>query len=112
MLGRYRRLRDAGVLGLNRRNSDYILKFNPRRLYPLVDDKLQTKRLALQAGIAVPELYGVIETQHDIRRLPQIVRDRPEFRVEAGARQFRRRHSCHCRAQRRALSNHQRCAAR
>ncbi|HEY5810398.1 MAG TPA: alpha-L-glutamate ligase-like protein [Povalibacter sp.] len=82
MLGRYRRLRDAGVLGLNQRNSDYILKFNPRRLYPLVDDKLQTKRLALQAGIAVPELYGVIETQHDIRRLPEIVRERPEFALK------------------------------
>ena len=59
------------MLGLNKRNGDYILRFNPRRLYPLVDDKLKTKRLALQAGIAVPELYGVIETQHDIRTLPR-----------------------------------------
>jgi len=78
----YLKLRDEGVLGLNRRNGDYILKFNPRRLYPLVDDKLQTKRLALQAGIAVPELYGVIETQHEIRRLPEIVAERPEFALK------------------------------
>ena len=70
------------MLGLNKRNGDYILRFNPRRLYPLVDDKLKTKRLALQAGIAVPELYGVIETQHDIRRLPEIVRDHPEFALK------------------------------
>ncbi|HMN47270.1 MAG TPA: alpha-L-glutamate ligase-like protein [Povalibacter sp.] len=82
MLSRYRALAEAGVLGLNRRNGDYISKFNPRRLYPLVDDKLQTKRLALQAGIAVPELYGVIETQHDIRRLPQIVSNHPEFALK------------------------------
>ncbi|MFL6578386.1 MAG: alpha-L-glutamate ligase-like protein [Povalibacter sp.] len=82
MFGRYRKLRDEGVLGLNRRNGDYISKFNPRSLYPLVDDKLQTKRLALQAGIAVPELYGVIATQHDIRRLPEIVQDHREFAIK------------------------------
>ena len=57
-------------------------RFNPRRLFPLVDDKLKTKRLALQAGIAVPQLYGVIETQHDIRSLPDIVRDHPEFALK------------------------------
>ena len=51
MFGRYRGLSDEGVLGLNKRNGDYILRFNPRRLYPLVDDKLKTKRLALAAGI-------------------------------------------------------------
>src|SRR5688500_6197998 len=82
MFGRYRGLADEGVLGLNKRNGDYILRFNPRRLFPLVDDKLKTKRLALQAGIAVPELYGVIETQHDIRSLPQIVRDHSEFALK------------------------------
>jgi alpha-L-glutamate ligase-like protein len=82
VFGRYRGLAEEGVLGLNKRNGDYILRFNPRRLYPLVDDKLKTKRLALAAGIAVPQLYGVIETQHDIRRLPDIVRDHPEFALK------------------------------
>jgi alpha-L-glutamate ligase-like protein len=82
MFSRYKTLSSEGVLGLNRRNGDYLLKFNPRRLYPLVDDKLKTKRLALEAGIAVPALYGVIETQHDIRLLPQIVEQRPEFVVK------------------------------
>ena len=82
MFSRYRSLAAEGVLGLNRRNGDYILKFNPRTLYPLVDDKLKTKRLALRAGIAVPQLYGVMETQHDIRRLSQIVKDHPEFALK------------------------------
>lgn len=82
MFGRYGGLSEEGVLGLNKRNGDYILRFNPRRLYPLVDDKLKTKRLALSAGIAVPQLYGVIETQHDIRRLGEIVRDHPEFALK------------------------------
>ena len=82
MIRRYRELAAAGVLGLNKRNGDYILRFNPRTLYPLVDDKLRTKRLALQAGIAVPDLYGVIETQRDIRRLPQIVAHHKEFALK------------------------------
>lgn len=82
MLRRYRMLANEGVLGLNKRNGDYILRFNPRRLYPLVDDKLKTKHLALQSGIAVPALYGVIETQHDIRRLPQIVANHKEFALK------------------------------
>ena len=39
-------LREAGVLGMNRRNYEIIAKSNDRRLYPLVDDKVQTKKLA------------------------------------------------------------------
>jgi alpha-L-glutamate ligase-like protein len=72
-------LRRAGVLGLNRRNADYVSLLNPRRLYPLVDDKLRTKELAIQAGIAVPELYGVIGLQHEIRDLPRIIEGREQF---------------------------------
>ena len=43
MLHWARQLRKGGVLGMNERNADYIMRFNPRRLYPLVDDKLLTK---------------------------------------------------------------------
>src|SRR5690606_33143563 len=77
--GRARQLADEGVLGLNKRNGDYILRFNARSRYPLVDDKLRTKQLALAANLAVPPLYGVIRTHHDIRLLPEIVRDHPQF---------------------------------
>ena len=66
MPGWVRGLKQAGVLGLNRRNLDYILAENPRRCYPLVDDKLQTKQLARQAGIPIPPLYGVIDIQHPV----------------------------------------------
>ncbi len=52
----YRSLRKGGILSINQRNSDFVLRYNRRNLYPLVDDKLKTKRLALQAGIAVPPL--------------------------------------------------------
>jgi alpha-L-glutamate ligase-like protein len=62
-------LRRRGVLGMNQRNADFIMRYNPRRLYPLVDNKLHTKQLALENGIAVPELYGVVEIEHHIQQL-------------------------------------------
>ena len=82
MLETRRRLREIGVLGINRRNLDYIRRWNPRHLYPLVDDKLRTKKLALEAGMPVPELFGAIETQHDVRNLASIVGDRQQFVVK------------------------------
>jgi alpha-L-glutamate ligase-like protein len=82
MLEIRRRLREKGILGINRRNSEFVRQWNPRHLYPLVDDKLRTKRLALAAGTPVPELFGVIGTQHDIRNLSAIVADRQQFVVK------------------------------
>jgi alpha-L-glutamate ligase-like protein len=82
MLGWGSSLRANGVLGLNQRNTDFVMRFNPRRLYPLVDDKLRTKELAVAAGIAVPQLYGVIRTDHDVRALPDIVRNHQDFAIK------------------------------
>ena len=77
-----RRLSARGVLGLNRRNADYVSLENPRHLFPLVDDKLESKRLALEVGMAVPELYGVISAQHEIRELPRIIAGHEDFVVK------------------------------
>lgn len=78
----WQQLRQAGIVGMNARNGDYIAKYNARRLYPLVDDKLQTKTLAQKANIAVPELYGVMHIQHDIQQLTDLVATRPNFVVK------------------------------
>jgi alpha-L-glutamate ligase-like protein len=75
-------LRRQGVLGMNARNGHCIAEYNHRRNYPLVDDKLATKRLALEAGIAVPELYGVIETQQQIRRLGRMLETHEDFVIK------------------------------
>lgn len=82
MFGLPQKLSRAGVIGINKRNSDYIQLCNPRRYYPLVDDKLRTKQLALDAGIAVPELYGVIEIEHQIRELPEFLKKYPDFALK------------------------------
>ncbi len=75
-------LKKAGIVGMNRRNADYISAYNQRSHYPLVDDKLRTKILAAEAGIAVPELYGVIEIEHDIVNLMTIVKDHEDFVIK------------------------------
>ena len=77
-----RALRVNGVLGMNRRNGDYILAHNPRRLYPLVDDKLKTKQLAAQHGVKTPELYGVIEFGVETKGLAAIIAGHDEFVVK------------------------------
>ncbi len=77
-----KRLKRAGVLGLNKRNSDFIMRLNPRSLYPRVDDKLITKRLALDAGMAVPQLYGVISNQAEVRNLAAIVASKESFVIK------------------------------
>lgn len=57
-----RTLRRLGIVGMNQRNIGLIGKNNPRARYRLVDDKLLTKKIALErGGIPVPELYGVVE---------------------------------------------------
>lgn len=81
-LERARALRAVGVLGLNQRNARYIMESNQRRFYPRVDDKVLTKTLAIEAGMAVPELYGVIDNQGDTGRIPEIVADRQSFVVK------------------------------
>jgi alpha-L-glutamate ligase-like protein len=82
VFGMAKRMRAAGVLGLNKRNTDYIMRLNPRHLYPLVDDKVLTKKLAEDAGMAVPKLYGVISRQSDVRKLADIVERHNSFVIK------------------------------
>lgn len=63
------KLKKAGIVGMNRRNVVMIARNNPRRLYPLVDDKLKTKMLVEKAGISAPRLLGVVRTQGNVREL-------------------------------------------
>ena len=78
----YHRLHKSGVLSINQRNSDYVLRYNRRKLYPLVDDKLKTKQLALKASIAVPPLYALIETEHQIKKFDQLMEPYSDFVIK------------------------------
>jgi alpha-L-glutamate ligase-like protein len=77
-----RTLRERGVLSLNRRNAEYVLPYNPRRLYHLVDDKLETKRLAQKLGLPVPTLYGVIRYAGEVSGFAKVVADHKSFAIK------------------------------
>ncbi|WP_067521816.1 alpha-L-glutamate ligase-like protein [Endozoicomonas ascidiicola] len=75
-------LETAGILSMNARNLNYISRYNPRSLLPLVDDKLTTKRMAEKSGVDVPKLIGVIEYQSDIRKLKDILEPLEQFVIK------------------------------
>lgn len=78
----WRELNAKGIMGINRRNADYVLKYNKRSLYPVVDDKILTKERALAAGIKVPEMYGIITTEKEISNLDSILAGRTDFVIK------------------------------
>jgi alpha-L-glutamate ligase-like protein len=78
----FKNLRQAGVLGMNSRNADIIMAYNPRSGFPLVDNKVLTKELASLHGIPTPSLYGVITRHADIGKLSSIIETRNSFAVK------------------------------
>ena len=78
----WKALEAKGIMGINRRNADYVLKYNKRSLYPIVDDKIITKERAIAAGIHVPEMYGIISTEKEIEKLDDIIGGRSDFVIK------------------------------
>lgn len=72
-------LYEAGILGMNERNAEYIMRTNPRGSFPLVDDKVATKELAKRHHIPTPALYHVIQFHGDIRRSREVFAEHREF---------------------------------
>lgn len=77
-----RRLRQIGMMGIGQRNAEFVLLHNPRKFYPRVDDKLITKRLAIEAGLPVPQLYAVVREEHEIAELHAKLKPYDQFVVK------------------------------
>ena len=75
-------LRQLGVVGMNRRNVEFIARNNDRRFYPMVDNKLKTKMAAAEWGIDVPELYAQLHYQYQARRLEQFIDKHERFVIK------------------------------
>lgn len=76
------RLHAIGLVGIGQRNAEFVLRYNQRKYYPRVDDKLITKSLAIEAGLPVPELYADVREEHEIADLHERIRDREQFVVK------------------------------
>jgi len=77
-----RRLRELGILGMNRRNAACILDHNPRSLYPVVDDKLRMRDLCERIDVPTPKVYASICYHSMLGKLPEILGDRGDFVIK------------------------------
>ncbi len=73
------RLARMGILGMNCRNLDFIGRYNPRALFPSVDNKLKTKLLAEEYGLATPKLLFVVREQYAINHIEQQLFELDQF---------------------------------
>lgn len=78
----FRRLRSLGILGMNQRNAAYILDHNPRRLFPVVDDKLRMHALCRKIGVATPAIFAEIGYMSMLRRLPELFAGHADFVIK------------------------------
>lgn len=75
-------LKDNGILGMNRRNADYISRYNNRSRFPLVDNKLLTKEVVEKARIAAPKLIDVVRAQYEIEHIAPRIENLTQFVVK------------------------------
>jgi alpha-L-glutamate ligase-like protein len=76
------KLKRLGMLGMNCRNRDFVGRYNDRRLYPLVDNKLKTKLLAEEHQLATPQLRYTIREQHEITHVGNLLKSLNGFAIK------------------------------
>ena len=54
------------MLGINARNLLYVHGLNPRRHFPLADDKIRTKQTLVSAGVPVPASLAVLSNVSEV----------------------------------------------
>jgi alpha-L-glutamate ligase-like protein len=77
-----RRLKELGILGMNRRNAACILDHNPRSKFPLVDDKLRMHDLCRRISVPTPEVYAEASFHSTLGRLPELLGGRDDFVIK------------------------------
>lgn len=70
------------ILGNNKRIRDFILSYNERKHYPLVDNKVLTSKLAQEHNLPVPETYFVISAHGQIKPSIPKLKELPSFVVK------------------------------
>jgi alpha-L-glutamate ligase-like protein len=76
------RLRRRGILGMNRRNAEYILAHNPAAAIGLVDDKLRVHRLCAGIGVPTPDIFAVFDQISGVRRFSEQLGTRADFVIK------------------------------
>ena len=71
-----------GVVGINRRNLDYIYPSNSRQFFSLADDKVLTKEVLEQAGLPVAATLKVYRYFFELQHLREDLAPHAEFVVK------------------------------
>jgi len=81
LLSRLRRLRKE-ILGLNRRNHDYMIPYNPAPLVALVDNKLATKHALERCGLPLPATFATCTQFSQLHALGKRLRNLSDFVIK------------------------------
>jgi len=60
-----------GILGINRRNLDYVYSADARSFFHLADDKLEAKKIFSEAGVPTPKTLHVVDGFDGVVLLPE-----------------------------------------
>ncbi|TNE89842.1 MAG: hypothetical protein EP330_10080 [Deltaproteobacteria bacterium] len=72
----------SSLFGMNRRNVELVHARNPRRYYPLVDDKIVAKERLVAVGVPVPATLAVCEGLRDLPALLEGLADQESFVIK------------------------------
>lgn len=81
MIGAVARLADT-VLGINRRNHDYLFRFNRRDRFALVDDKIATKECLAAHDVPHPVVLDICDAPWRLRDLGPRLRGHGAFAMK------------------------------
>lgn len=70
------------ILGINQRNLDVIHIYNPRKYFPLVDDKIRTKEILKKANVPFPETITTMKSFFEIDAVFAILEKEKEFVIK------------------------------
>ena len=70
------------VMGMNRRNLDYVYPNNPRRHFAYANDKLLTKKSLAKAGLNIPKTYLTVSYFFELQKIEKELRMLSSFVIK------------------------------
>lgn len=78
----FKKFAQLGILGINRRIGEFILPYNPRQFYPLVDNKIKTYQLCLENAIPSPTHYWQIQSHGELKEMSRHLSEHSSFAIK------------------------------
>ncbi|MDA3954792.1 MAG: hypothetical protein PF485_14180 [Bacteroidales bacterium] len=73
---------DESIVGINMRNIEYVYPNNPRKFFPLANDKVLSKEILEKEKIPVPKTYAVIYNLWEIEEKIQLISQYPSIVIK------------------------------